>query len=645
MARVFLSHADSDADTAALVSQELDRYGIEVGTWPPADPESAIVEDVIERADVFVALLSRDALTSPLCHRQRELAAQRLRRDQPPGTDPGAPGSRTAPVSVYVLDIGDCPYHDGGFLRGGTWISLKAPGDPAARRQAAESLAHQVGARVAQLAPAPAGRALARSPVFRNRGQELSQVLRSLTLTDGQHFWLIIAPPQLGKTWFLDKLAAEVDRYAATAIEPGGAPAEWAKTIVDLREMPAAVRSDARAVLGLMFRCDAPTGTSESELIRLAERILDGAMPWLCLIDSAELLTVPATRTLRDCLARLYDLLREHDSGEVYFAVVAASRSEEEWKGITPEEFEPLELTQFRVDVVRRALQDDLARLPVTVGPERLREYAALVHGLTEGLPALLVPCLNWTAWNRWLRVEDRLKPHFETLAGSYIANVLLSAASLFSQQSPASPAQEAILAFMLQALAPYRMITQMHIRHCSEENTVLQSALASYPGEPLKPEDQWAALRGTALLLARRRALWIEIYPPIRRLIFRHFYSLDDSRAAAHRQAESFLEFWTRDQSGMEQVVGMIEGLWHQAEALRAADTAPQRMDEHLTESAVKYVERLRPSAAFSMEELRDFATLTMRDDRELQAAVSSVHGLFDRLLHIVEEGTGATS
>ena len=47
-------------------------------------------------------------------------------------------------------------------------------------------------------------------PVFLNREQELENVLRGLTNASGPHFWLVVGPPQLGKTWFLDRIGKDL---------------------------------------------------------------------------------------------------------------------------------------------------------------------------------------------------------------------------------------------------------------------------------------------------------------------------------------------------------------------------------------------------------------------------------------------------
>ena len=71
-------------------------------------------------------------------------------------------------------------------------------------------------------------------------------MLRGLTNASGPHFWLVIAPPQLGKTWFLDRLSAEI-------AEAKVGPSEWVARRVDLRDQSSDVRNDAVALLARLF--------------------------------------------------------------------------------------------------------------------------------------------------------------------------------------------------------------------------------------------------------------------------------------------------------------------------------------------------------------------------------------------------------
>ena len=97
----------------------------------------------------------------------------------------------------------------------------------------------------------------------------------------------------------------------------------------------------------------------------------------------------------------------------------------------------------------------------------------------------------------------------------------------------------------------------------------------------------------------------------------------------------------WSGRQSGREQVIGLVEALWHQAVMLSLSE--PAEMGSSLTESARKLAGQLEHSESFTAAELRRYAVRRMRDDGELQQATSSVNGLFDRLVAIVGSASGS--
>jgi len=100
------------------------------------------------------------------------------------------------------------------------------------------------------------------------------------------------------------------------------------------------------------------------------------------------------------------------------------------------------------------------------------------------------------------------------------------------------------------------------------------------------------------------------------------------------------FVRIWSGRQSGREQVIGLVEALWHQAVMLSLSE--PAEMESSLAESARKLAGQLAHSESFTAAELRRYAVRRMRDDGELQQATSSVNGLFDWLVAIVGSASG---
>jgi hypothetical protein len=152
--------------------------------------------------------------------------------------------------------------------------------------------------------------------------------------------------------------------------------------------------------------------------------------------------------------------------------------------------------------------------------------------------------------------------------------------------------------------------------------------------------EDLWAAISGTALLKSPLSEPWQEVYPAIRRLLCRYYYPTDEQRTEAHREAYAFFEVWADKQSGKEQVVGMVECLWHTAEMVRL--TPSDEAGAILGELSAKLSQALRPSAAYTVEELQSYAAAWLRDDEEFQESIRHYPGLLNRLAEIITTPRG---
>ena len=425
------------------------------------------------------------------------------------------------------------------------------------------------------------------------------------------------------------------DRSASEA-----GPQVWDARLVDVGELPLGARSDAAPVLERLFGLDPPTTTGVETLREIARRIVRGRRPWLCLLDSAELLDKNTARHLRWCLSEIYRMVRDAAThSDVRLAVVVASRREDEWRGVTPApRVSPLSLTEFSVDVVRQALYDLAQETSRNVAAAELQQHAERVHRLGEGLPALLVRCLQWIQAEEWVDM-GRLESQelFEELARPYVQQGLLSADSLVPWGGQKLDEQRAALVEAFRVLAPYRLFTQSHLRHHLDSDRHLREAQERL-GWPV--EDLWRAIGETALLSRPLNEAWQEVYAPIRRLLDRYYNRTDDERASAHRGARKFVEAWAANQAGKEQAVGVVECLWHEAVVLRLQWLA--EMERELRKSAMHLSWTLKESQAYTVTELRAFTARQMRNDEELQEAVRDVPGLFDRLVDIVAPTPG---
>jgi hypothetical protein len=461
--------------------------------------------------------------------------------------------------------------------------------------------------------PDPGSSGNGQEPKFRNREWELGEVVSALNNDDGDHFWLVVAPPQLGKTWFLRETGKRLrNRRSGCRVHT-----------VDVRQIASdPVAGDSMALLARMYGVSVPT----PDPLSIATEIAGTHRYNLCLLDSAELLSEDTIGRLREGLEEVDRYLSEGLIGDARLALVVASRQDDAWRGIAPLRLSIRNLTGFREDVVLDALCD-LAR---DTGSKRtrteLRPLAGQVHQLSEGLPALLAGYVEWIGRARWMGL-DRLdgQDSFDAIATPYITGGLLSPESLYNRRLDVSPELRPALVEALYALVPYRFFTGSHLSYHAREGR-LGDALVRLGW---REEELLAAVRRTAVLRLPQDEPWDVISPPIRRLLFRHWYPSADRRACAHQTAREFLESYARNLGGLERALVCIECLWHEAEAL-SLTTDPRK-----AELLIALAERLSADLAgptgptgvmvpsFRDREVRDSTVRRMRDDGELQHAI----------------------
>jgi hypothetical protein len=634
-AALFLSCAEEDEQVGSMLNREL-RKDFEVFYWQQPRRGGQFIrriEDSINSADIFLAVLSRSYLNSYWCNQERMLALQREAQLQEADSDA---------TFIYVANVAKMPPTVAGFFGSYVWLNMTSPASVkgaldhlsglSAVRQPDTPRAKQVrspsedfNVQVEPMVPT-VGNELA----FRNRVDELNQVLNGLTNAAGSHFWHVVAPPQLGKTWFLERLSAHP---RLTEPDP------WVVRQVNLRSQPPDVHDDAAALLRLLFERE-PTTNPSQEMRLIAQQIGRTGNPNLCIVDSAELLTRQAADTLRLHMKEIGEHVQRIGNRRLRLAFIAASRRDEGWKGIIPQRLSPLSLTEFTSDVIQEALHDLSKEMETEFSADWLKEHALRVQCITEGLPALLVKCLQWIRAEHWFeleRLEDQ--DRFEELLVPYVERELLTSASLLWTSGPGrTPNSLQALIQAYKVLAPYRLFTRSHLRHHRDLNpefrTVLDNANWSMT-------DLWGAISASTLVRRPSTELWKEIHPAIRRLLCRYFYRTDAERAAAHDEACQFMAMWSHKQVGTEQCVGLVECLWHEANALRLRDSSD--MELKLTESAQKYSSALGESTAYVLDDLRAFAAERMADDAELEEIVNNGDDLLNRLVAIVLNPEGS--
>jgi hypothetical protein len=625
---LFLSYAQEDEEAARRIAAWLTGRGHTVFDWQQPERRGGRfvkqIQAAIGAADIFVVLLSPDYLESPWCQREFELAIHREEDLQ--AADRGA-------SFIYVLKVRDVDQAAAGFLRAyDQWdltnleqgnMDRKASNFPKPRRSAGRG-------------SAPSRRRPANT-TFRNRDEELELVLRGLANTAGHHFWLVIGPPQLGKTWFLNHLRDEVISHAKQKkLSP------WTTSLVDVRQLDAERRDDTGALLAELFGNSPATADGQAQDRAIAAQVAGSKPSHLAIIDSSDLLSAQTVINLRNRLGRICKGIQDGGS-TAHFALVVACRRGDDWRGVTHgPRMSTMPLTEFKVEVVERALRDLASEMGRNLADDVIRRCAASVHRLSEGMPALLAICLDWIRQEGWIEMERMESQEvFEEVAGPCIQRDLLSLDSLFPALAGASltPHHQAeldqakgALAEAFRVLAPYRFFTLSHLRHHVEHDHALHASLT---GLDWSLERLWHAISATALLVLPLHEPWQELQPAIRRLFYRYYFTSDEVRAAVHQDARAFVAVWADKQSGKEQVMGLVECLWHEAMAMRL--TAPAEMDAALTESAAKLTRELEGSAAYSTEELRHFGAGHLQEDTEFQNAVSNVPGLFAKLVTII--------
>jgi TIR domain len=619
---IFLSYAEEDGEVAAGVVAALRRGGVSVYDWRENHGTriAGQIESKIAEATGYLALMSRRFQASAWCRREFELA---LVRDNESTRQPEWP-------FIYVLAVGDADHRDAGFIGAYDWVTLDNL-DGLTNKLAGLSAPGDAGHQAAD-AGAPAQRPIINTYAFRNRQDEIDRVIHGLDSLSGSHFWLVIAPPQLGKSWFIGQIGRIASQHPTRP---------WVTKLADVRDYSPERRSDVGMILGQLFGKSAPVSTDPDSLDRLAQEIIGNTRQHLCLLDGAELLDRVTTIRLRRCLSQIYDDVRNCGDINVRLALIVASRTDDEWRGVTPvPRLEPVRLTEFKQIVVEDALRDLAEQMSRSYPPSVRIDQARLVQELSQGLPALLVACLGWIREDQWVQLNRWVRSGlpadravFDLLANPYIEKGLLSQDGLMPGVRDRLEQRMAALEHTFRVLVPYRLLTMSHLRHHLGTDQALGAAMERAGWEL---EGLWDAISGTALLSRPLNEPWQALDGTVRRLLYRHFYTSDADKIGAQQRARGYLQEWVSGQTGPEQVIGLIECLWHEAEMLRLR--SPGDMERVLCRSARQMFGSLQPSQILSETELRSFGARRIREDDELAATLSTIDGLLDRLTDIAE-------
>lgn len=631
--RVILSYAEHDRGTGQEVAAWLAGHGFQaIAAGPPAagdpGPGSGDQHD-IDTAQAFVVLLSPGFLSSSWCRDELALA---MRRQQLLSADHAA-------AFIHVLRVAETPDLGGSGLEAFHPVDLE-PDSGKARDVALSRLGGSIlsGARTTAALAEPPAHAPARQD-FLDRAEELERVFTTVSSSTGPHFWLVISPPGLGKSRFLDQLAAKADESPAM---------RWVIKPVDLRDGEPGRKHTAMTVVRELFglgepTSDGPPPAPDAELRSVAQRITPTGQPWLCLLDSGELLPPGEVTQLRHYLGRINQLIQEKRNTGARLVFVVASQRDDRWRGVSPSpRLSVLPLGGFGAAAVQDALEELARRMPDVVrSPTELRDDALLVQRVTEGVPELVLRSLRWIEKEDWIeidRLDDRLDERrelFDEISLRYIEDRLLSQASLFpgeEGQSPGSARQLKALREALRSLAPYRLFTRYHVEQLDSDPSVR----AAMKDANWELDDLWQAIGGMALLRQPLDEPWQELHSVVRRLLYRHFYPAAD-RAEAHRRAQKFSKEWAEELTGKEQIVGLVEAIWHETARLRSEGAATVG-DGNLIRFARELSLKIK-SAPYSEAELRNYAAERIRNDDELRREVAGPEDIFEKLIAAIVE------
>ena len=90
----------------------------------------------------------------------------------------------------------------------------------------------------------------------------------------------------------------------------------------------------------------------------------------------------------------------------------------------------------------------------------------------------------------------------------------------------------------------------------------------------------------------------------------------------------------WSASQTGRDQVMGLVEGLWHTAAALRLARQRSDVVGAALSADVAEFARSLKGTLGFSAEELREYAAGQILSDAELRESVGDDSGLIEELV-----------
>jgi hypothetical protein len=465
---------------------------------------------------------------------------------------------------------------------------------------------------------------------FQNRDEELEELLINISPRAGNHFWVILSGPQMGKSWMLDKLKREFSKNQQLP---------WKVKSLDLRKQPYDHRFEAELLLADFFKDEFNVSHTQNLPAQIIDHIRESKAAWLCLLDSAELLESKASSHLRRYMCQIYNALqRDEYEAEARLAFVAGTRRPlAEWKGVSPKpRFNHRPLTQFKPQVIRETLVKVVRKEGRQFSDSWFDENVNRLYKVTEGLPALHVRYINWMQENGFQSLDlMESSDCFERLALPYVNKSLLTAECLIHSGGTNLERKTNILKNTLLKLSPYRRLTRSHLIKLYEEDIDFKNDMNRLNWTI---NHLWTAIRDTHLTEPNRKEIMRRVYRPIRRLLFRCQFPSASEQYVAHKSAAEFYENWWEDDhlSADIQSSLVLEYIWHFSEHLRLKNT-PDAVNQIIRETE-RLLARFYPNHRFDTDQIVEHLEDQMTEDEELQECLDEIDQmLFDRLLSLL--------
>lgn len=596
--KIFLSYTKANSEIAKIVASKLQNEGFNIFDWrdPLKRGQRFIqrIQDEIREADKFLIILSPEYLASNYCGREADFAIQREndRNEQ----------------FVYVALVASVNAHDAGFLGAYDYFDFEEASQD-------EELHNLISAlkRAAKIRLSKKEKPDKYQPGFQNREEELDELTSNLTKSSGGiHFWQVLAPPQIGKSWFLTRLTSDLSAGSLA----------WKIRRINLRKNSKRLklRSDIGALLSAFFKVNISTPVNDEDIRKIVRKVGRSRKYWLLLLDDGELLSDETARELRQTLGQVDSYLRKRKM--VRLAFVAASRRYfSYWARVLPEypRSKTRSLSPFTINVVSETLIKMSLDDEIENETRWINDTAVILHKVTEGLPALLVRYLNWIQRKDYEFSPNALEGQilFKKITKPYIENTILSPDSLLPSEGNANriKPQCDVLIEVLSGLCVYRRFITRYLDLWLQDNPDLQAKL-----EKLKwgPNDLHAALKNTYITEIISNDLWTVFYPAVRRLLFQYFYTNPSNQSKNHKKSTDFYQNHWEEWDGTDRAIVVLEYLWHEIEFQRISKR--QKLPTNIKLSTEQIFSNGIKSDLYSTHEISEMIKARMDADEEFQ-------------------------